>query len=334
MTRKECLDAAAGCVLQDRASQYGGVEDNFARIAKLWSVYTGTVLDGIDVAMMMALLKVARIRGNKTHADSFVDLAGYAACGAELAGRAEAYRQSIEKAGAEYKRLRAEAEAQPEFNPGDRVEALSFDGSRWEDAVVERTEFASGQWHCTVRLASGERHCLPVAGSIRRPSRAGDKAGGSHPENPDSSTAAQPKFKHGDSLLVTMPDGEDIRCIYVGESTHPGCCCVRYLGGDYSGDTDDTVPTDQLRRVPVSKAEGCEALVEKDAPLCGERCEEFIPGLGTCEGCHHAREHDAPQTPAELYDKIIASNPATFGRPRTPTGEELAEMAEEDEEHE
>lgn len=55
-----------------------------------------------------------------------------------------------------------------------------------------------------------------------------------------------------------------------------------------------------IRRVP--KAEGCEALVE----------------------------HDAPQTPQELYDKIIASNPATFGRPRTPTGEELAEMAEEE----
>lgn len=48
------------------------------------------------------------------------------------------------------------------------------------------------------------------------------------------------------------------------------------------------------------------------------------------EGCEALIEHDAPQTPAELYDKIIASNPATYGRPRKPTGEELAEMAEEE----
>ena len=41
----------------------------------------------IDVAMMMALLKVARIKAGGTD-DSFVDLAGYAACGAEIFGAA------------------------------------------------------------------------------------------------------------------------------------------------------------------------------------------------------------------------------------------------------
>ncbi len=122
MTRKECLDAAAGCVLKDRNASYGGPEDNFGRIARLWTAYTGTVLDGIDVAMMMALLKVARIRNNKGYEDGYIDLAGYAACGAELVGRAEAYRQSIEAAGEEYKKLRAEAEAQPEFKYGDKIQ--------------------------------------------------------------------------------------------------------------------------------------------------------------------------------------------------------------------
>jgi len=48
------------------------------------------------------------------------------------------------------------------------------------------------------------------------------------------------------------------------------------------------------------------------------------------EGCEALVEHDAPQTPAELYDKIIASNPATYGTLHKPTGEELAEMAEEE----
>ena len=37
-----------------------------------------------DVAMMMALLKVARIKSGGGTVDSFVDLAGYAACGGEL----------------------------------------------------------------------------------------------------------------------------------------------------------------------------------------------------------------------------------------------------------
>ena len=227
MTRKECLDMAAQCVLQDRASQYGGPEDTFGRIAKLWSAYLGTKLDGTDVAAMMGLLKIARLRANPTHGDSWIDLAGYAACGAELAGKAEAYRQFIEKAGAEYKKLRAEAEAKDE---------------------------------------------------------------------------AQPKYRPGDSLLVTMPEGEDVHCVYIGESTHPGCCCVRYESGDLNGETDDTVPIDQIRREPAPKAEGCEELVQKDAP----------------------------QTPAELCQHIVDSNPATYGRPHNPTGEELAEMAKED----
>ena len=99
MTRKECLDRAAECVLQDRASEYGGMEDNFGRIANFWSVYLGRKVCPVDVAMMMALLKVARIRSNKAHADSFVDLAGYAACGADLApaGRAEGCEELVQK---------------------------------------------------------------------------------------------------------------------------------------------------------------------------------------------------------------------------------------------
>jgi hypothetical protein len=98
MTRKECLDAAAQCVLQDRASQYGGMEDNFGRIALLWSDYLGVKLDAVDVAMCMALLKVARIRNNKGHADSFVDLAGYAACGAEcVSGQATPKAEGCEE---------------------------------------------------------------------------------------------------------------------------------------------------------------------------------------------------------------------------------------------
>ena len=85
MTRKECLDKAAGCVLQDRNNDYGGPEDSFGVIANFWSVYLGRKVYPHDVAMMMSLLKIARIKGNKSYADGYIDLAGYAACGAECA---------------------------------------------------------------------------------------------------------------------------------------------------------------------------------------------------------------------------------------------------------
>lgn len=85
MTRKDCLDAAAKAVLTDRAREYGHPEDCFGLIAALWSRYTERDISSADVAVMMILLKIARIEGNPKHADSWVDIAGYAACGAECA---------------------------------------------------------------------------------------------------------------------------------------------------------------------------------------------------------------------------------------------------------
>ena len=88
-TRKQVLDTAATCVLQDRAAAYGAVEDNFNKIAYLWKSYlvgkhgNDINLRAEDVACMMILMKVARLEGNPTHMDSWVDIAGYAACGAE-----------------------------------------------------------------------------------------------------------------------------------------------------------------------------------------------------------------------------------------------------------
>ena len=83
MNRKEILDRAAECVLRDRNTQYGNPEDSFSEIASLWSFFLGTKVKAYQVAVMMALMKIARIKYNPTHADSWVDLAGYAACGSE-----------------------------------------------------------------------------------------------------------------------------------------------------------------------------------------------------------------------------------------------------------
>lgn len=84
MTRKEVLTAAEQAVCGQREQDYGTPENNFRVIAQLWSVYLQSTVTPTDVAMMMALLKVARIRSGTGTADSFVDLAGYAACGAEV----------------------------------------------------------------------------------------------------------------------------------------------------------------------------------------------------------------------------------------------------------
>lgn len=85
MKRAEVLQAAERCVCGQREQDYGSPEDNFSVIAGLWTAYKGTEFTPLDVAMMMALLKIARIRAGTATDDSFVDLAGYAACGGEIA---------------------------------------------------------------------------------------------------------------------------------------------------------------------------------------------------------------------------------------------------------
>jgi hypothetical protein len=85
MNRPEILEAARTCVMQDRQATYDTPERNFTRIASMWSAYLGHPVNAVDVAAMMALLKIARIAKSPQHLDGWVDLAGYAACGGELA---------------------------------------------------------------------------------------------------------------------------------------------------------------------------------------------------------------------------------------------------------
>lgn len=82
--RKKVLDAAIGCVCQDREGQYGSPENSFNEIAKLWSVWLSMKVTAKDVAIMMALLKVARIKTGHFKEDSYIDACGYLACGAEI----------------------------------------------------------------------------------------------------------------------------------------------------------------------------------------------------------------------------------------------------------
>ncbi len=88
MKRAEILDNAKKCVCGQREQDYGKPENNFQTIADLWNAYLDLPRDSSinagDVAMMMALMKIARIRTGTATEDSFVDLAGYAACGGEI----------------------------------------------------------------------------------------------------------------------------------------------------------------------------------------------------------------------------------------------------------
>ena len=90
MNRKEVLEAAIKTVCEDRQDSYGKPEDNFTIIAGLWSGYLGDVmLEAEDVAIMMILLKIARIQTGTFKPDNYIDIAGYAACAAEVAVGAE-----------------------------------------------------------------------------------------------------------------------------------------------------------------------------------------------------------------------------------------------------
>lgn len=85
--RKQILKQAMNIVCKDRESDYGSPENNFATIARLWSAYCvkfNVVFTVQDVAAMMILMKCARLAANSDKADTWVDIAGYAACGGSL----------------------------------------------------------------------------------------------------------------------------------------------------------------------------------------------------------------------------------------------------------
>lgn len=84
LRRQQILQEAEKSICGQREQDYGSPEDNFALIGKLWSEYLGHSVTSLDVAMMMCLLKIARIKNGGGTGDSFVDLAGYAACGGEI----------------------------------------------------------------------------------------------------------------------------------------------------------------------------------------------------------------------------------------------------------
>jgi hypothetical protein len=86
--RLACLDAARAAVTE-RADDYGRPEALFARIAMRWSLTLSGKLSAAltprEVALLMLDMKVERAIAGKSP-DTWADIAGYAACGAEIDG--------------------------------------------------------------------------------------------------------------------------------------------------------------------------------------------------------------------------------------------------------
>jgi len=82
MNARDYLNEARGTI-QDRGLDYGHPSDNMQRTAALWSAYLEMPVNDYQVAMCMALVKIARsMETAKT--DTYIDLVAYTSLAAQL----------------------------------------------------------------------------------------------------------------------------------------------------------------------------------------------------------------------------------------------------------
>lgn len=84
--KAEALLQHAAAVVTRRRRNYGDPRDLFERVAVRWSQVLGVKVTPAQVAVLLIDLKVARLAGDPRHLDSVIDVAGYAACLAEVLG--------------------------------------------------------------------------------------------------------------------------------------------------------------------------------------------------------------------------------------------------------
>jgi len=82
MNARDYLNEAKATI-QDRGMDYGHPSDNLQRTASLWSAYLEVPVTDYQVAICMALVKIARsMETAKT--DTYVDMVAYASLAAQL----------------------------------------------------------------------------------------------------------------------------------------------------------------------------------------------------------------------------------------------------------
>jgi len=88
--RADVLDEARTAVMSDRNNSYGPPHQDFQRTADALAALgflgpDGQPMSAHHIAMIMVVLKVSRLVWSPLKRDSWVDIAGYAACGHEAA---------------------------------------------------------------------------------------------------------------------------------------------------------------------------------------------------------------------------------------------------------
>tara|TARA_R100000544_G_C2173099_1_gene33199 strand:+ start:166 stop:444 length:279 start_codon:yes stop_codon:yes gene_type:complete len=83
MISQKLLEEAKKLIGGDRQNDYGDKLKNHQNIADLWSVFLKTKITAHDVAICMALVKIARLM-NQHKKDNYIDLAAYGAIAGEI----------------------------------------------------------------------------------------------------------------------------------------------------------------------------------------------------------------------------------------------------------
>ena len=84
MKSNQFLNQASVLVQGQREKDYGDKVDNHNNIAKLWSAYLDIKIEAHDVAIMMALLKIARTKLGAVSKDTYIDMSAYSAIAGEI----------------------------------------------------------------------------------------------------------------------------------------------------------------------------------------------------------------------------------------------------------
>ena len=107
MISQDLLDEAKKLIGGDRQEEYGDKLKNHQNNADLWSVFLQKKITAHDVAICMALVKVARLM-NQHKKDSYLDMAAYAAIAGEIEARKNKKNISFESEGERRGRITSE----------------------------------------------------------------------------------------------------------------------------------------------------------------------------------------------------------------------------------
>ena len=98
MISQDLLKEATKLIGGDRQTDYGDKLTNHENIAGFWSIFLKKKISAHDVAICMALVKVARLM-NQHKKDSYIDGSAYFAIAGEIEARSKKRDQSFESKG-------------------------------------------------------------------------------------------------------------------------------------------------------------------------------------------------------------------------------------------